>query len=267
MDKQMEPPTLDEGFSSIVTISSFAAARQSIKLFSADPPLLKFPRTPHLLDLGASTSDDEILSGLGYMQGKITVEEKIDGANMGILLDFEGAVRVQNRSHWVNSADHVQWKSLDRWVAEHDAGIRTVLDRDPMFPERYILYGEWCVARHSILYESLPDRFLAFDLYDRLTATFVSRRVLERVLQGTNIAQVPLVAEIEGALSEEVLRGMTSRRSFFGANRAEGVYVRIEDDERKTTVRRGKVVRGDFIAGNEHWSKGKIEVNKFAAER
>jgi atypical dual specificity phosphatase len=91
--------------------------------------------------------------------------------------------------------------------------------------------------------------------------------VLERVLQGTNIAQVPLVAEIEGALSEEVLRGMTSRRSFFGANRAEGVYVRIEDDERKTTVRRGKVVRGDFIAGNEHWSKGKIEVNKFAAER
>ena len=265
MDRQMEPPTPDEGFDSVVTISSFPAARQSVKLFSSDPPLLKFPRTPHLLDLGACASDDEVMHGFASVRGRITIEEKIDGANMGISLDFDGAIRVQNRSHWVSSADHMQWKTLDRWIAEHDAGIRAILDRDATFPERYILYGEWCVARHSIRYGSLPDRFLAFDLYDRLTGMFVSRRVLERVLRGTGIAQVPLVAEVD-ELSEEDLRGLMGRTSAFGAGRVEGVYVRFEDEGRKTSMRRGKVVRGDFIAGNEHWSKGKIELNGFAAQ-
>jgi atypical dual specificity phosphatase len=46
----------------------------------------------------------------------------------------------------------------------------------------------------------------------------------------------------------------------------EGVYIRFEDRERKITTTRGKVVRGDFIAGNEHWSKGKIVWNGLKRE-
>jgi hypothetical protein len=40
--------------------------------------------------------------------------------------------------------------------------------------------------------------------------------------------------------------------------RMEGVYVKIQSDEGGMRCR-GKIVRGDFLAGNEHWSKGRIE--------
>ena len=47
--------------------------------------------------------------------------------------------------------------------------------------------------------------------------------------------------------------------SAFGEGRMEGVYVKVESDGK---VRgRGKIVRPDFIAGNQHWTKGQIEFN------
>lgn len=39
---------------------------------------------------------------------------------------------------------------------------------------------------------------------------------------------------------------MIQEPSLFGAPRREGVYVKLEDDEK--VLERGKVVRGDFIA-------------------
>lgn len=44
----------------------------------------------------------------------------------------------------------------------------------------------------------------------------------------------------------------------------EGVYVKIEGGG--VVSSRGKIVRGDIIAGNEHWSKGRIEFNRLEGE-
>ena len=33
--------------------------------------------------------------------------------------------------------------------------------------EKFILFGEWCYAQHSIFYDRLPDWFLGFDIYDK----------------------------------------------------------------------------------------------------
>ncbi|WOO76683.1 Dual specificity protein phosphatase 23 [Vanrija pseudolonga] len=265
MDREMEAPTLDEGWYSILTIASFPAARQAVQHITPDPPLLKFPRTPHLLNLGASTADDVVLGDFEELTGNLTIEEKIDGANMGISLDFNGVIRTQNRSHWVSSADHAQFKPLDSWVAAHEDALRRILGADAQFPERFILYGEWAVARHSIAYSALPGAFIAFDLYDRLEARFLSRGALTRVLAGSDIPQVPLIAETTRVTRAEVLE-LVQRTSAFTDGRVEGVYVRTEDDERRYTVGRGKVVRGDFIAGNEHWTRGPLVLNRFARD-
>lgn len=294
MDREMAPPQLDEGFSTILRITSFGAARQAVLRLTAPIPLLKFPRTPHLLELGSKGDDDFVIDifnpSNGKLEGKLTIEEKIDGANMGISLGWNMGLVVQNRSHWIQSDSHAQFKSLDLWLDKFRTTLTNLLLRDECFPERYILYGEWMAARHSIGYTALPDRFIAFDLYDRLSETFWSRGYIDRVLEGTGIAQVPCLGQRDEISKDEILE-MIQRPSAFidrqghdhghghgnghgerdqegteGGERMEGVYIRFEDPERKITTARGKVVRGDFIAGNEHWSKGKIVWNGLKRE-
>lgn len=116
------------------------------------------------------------------------------------------------------------------------------------------------VAKHSIHYISLPDRFLALDLFDRLDGTFLSRGRLTKVLHGTGIAQVPLISQTESITREEIIQ-LLEGTSAFGDQRIEGVYIRTEDAARTLTVGRGKVLRGDFIAGNERWTKGPLVFN------
>ena len=260
MDRLMHPPRYEEGFTSVLHITSFTAAREAVNLLTPDLPLLKFPRTPHLLNLGATTDDDIVLADFDILKGNLTLEEKVDGANMGISLAYDGSIRVQNRSHWVSSADHAQFKPLDRWMERHRAPLCQILNRDDQYPERFILYGEWVVAKHSIRYDNLPDRFIAFDLFDRLEGTFASRSILARALSKHGIHQVPLLAHTAQVSKTEVMQ-MLTRSSAYSRERVEGVYVRFEDDKRIQTLQRGKVVRGDFITGNEHWSKGQTVYN------
>jgi len=258
---QMQPPSIDEGFTAILTITSFAASRDAVQLIAKDPPLLKFPRTPHLLDLGATTSDDLVLNDFQTLSGNLTIEEKIDGANMGFSLDWNKAIRCQNRSHWISSNDHAQFKPLDRWIEAHSEALHKVLDRDRHFPERYILYGEWMVAKHSIHYTHLPDHFIAFDMYDRVTGAFLSRSSLTHVLRDTGIFQVPLISQVQSISKEQVLQTLEQMSEYAPGCKIEGIYIKTEDPERLRVVDRAKVVRGDFIAGNEHWTKGPLVLN------
>ena len=133
-----------------------------------------------------------------------------------------------------------------------------ILDRDPVFAQRYVLFGEWLVATHAISYSRLPDWFLAFDLYDRSLDRWADRRTLETLLEGTGIGLVPVV-HAGRMLSNEELTRAVQRPSMFYEGRVEGVYVKVEKAGR--VLSRGKVVRPDFITGNEHWTKGPLRLN------
>ena len=257
MQQIMKPPSLSEGFGAILTISSRNAAKEAILKLGGVVQVTKFPRTAHLVNLGASTEDDLVQDDWNdNLKGNMVIEEKIDGANMGFSLGYDGELLVQNRvsnqavappcsacifavlanppekkSHYVNHTSHAQFKPLAAWLARHSATLRSLLALDPKFPERYVLYGEWVVAKHSIPYASLPDVFLAFDFYDRQAKTFVSREYLERMLSGTGISQVPLVRKTE-EISREALVALVEGKSAFYEGRVEGVYVRFENEQR-----------------------------------
>jgi atypical dual specificity phosphatase len=171
-------------------------------------------------------------------------------------------ILMQNRSHYVNPSSHEQFKKLGNWLEAHRGDLYHVLDCDPLFPERYILYGEWLAATHSIPYTRLPDLFLAFDLYDRAQGLFISRVEMEHRLAKTTIQLVPLIQTGVFA-SHEDLQQMVQRPSVFYDGVIEGVYVKIEDETR--VISRGKVVRGDFISGNEHWARGPIKLNSLGS--
>ncbi|KAJ3573068.1 hypothetical protein NP233_g2671 [Leucocoprinus birnbaumii] len=265
MQEQFVQPQLSEGFSAVVRITSFQAATEFLHfLIPPSNNVIKFPRTTHLIDLGAATSDD-LVSGESALSrtvtGRVTVTEKVDGANMGFSLSSDRSrILVQNRSHWVTSDSHGQFRKLGHWLEQHRSELFSVLDRDPYYAERYILYGEWMYATHSIAYTDLPDLFIAFDLYDRSTGRFVDRVTLEAFLQGTSIELAPLMRELqdEWPSRSELLELIQSTSHFFNG-RVEGVVVKVEN--RGYIQERGKVVRGDFIAGNDHWTKGIIRLN------
>ncbi|KAI0640248.1 ATP dependent DNA ligase [Trametes polyzona] len=256
-------PGLEEGFKAIAVVRSFAAAEELVARLSPPVGLLKFPRTPHLLDLGSATNDDIVSPTIPPLApgAHIVLTEKVDGANMGFSLSADRTqILVQNRSHYVHPGTHAQFGRLGLWVERHRAGLLRVLGRDALFAQRYVLYGEWLAATHSIAYGRLPDWFLAFDLYDRATGRWAPRRALEALLADTGIALVPVLREGSAMPSEDKLREIVQTPSRFYDGPVEGVYVKVERNGE--VVSRGKVVRADFIAGNEHWSKGPLQTNE-----
>ncbi|KEQ61141.1 uncharacterized protein M437DRAFT_76709 [Aureobasidium melanogenum CBS 110374] len=272
--KTLVPPTKKEKFACIARVSSSVAASDLLSRLASDMPerpfIHKFPRTRHLFNIGSASRDDLILSSSdaqAFLQASnssttIAVEEKVDGANLGISLDFSGAFKVQNRSHYVNRKSHAQFKKLDKWLDDHYEGLSAVLDSEHSHPGRWILYGEWLYAKHSIHYTTLPDLFLAFDLFDTETSTFLSRDALSERLKGTNIHQVSRL-EPESLDEQSLIDLVRTQKSSFYDGVIEGVYLRRQKDGK--TIDRAKIVRSDFIAGDEHWNRRGVVPNTFIA--
>ena len=175
--------------------------------------LFKFPRTRHLFDAGGSgVSRDDLLLDEGeealFYSGRsagsrargrrpgapagrlVCIEEKVDGANLGISVGEDLQLRVQNRSHFVNSKTHAQFSTLDSWLEENSAALYELLQSRSL-----VLFGEWLYAKHSIHYTQLPGYFMAFDLFDKSVGKFFSWRERNRRLEGTGIPVVRKISE------------------------------------------------------------------------
>jgi gluconate kinase len=267
----LEEPTMDEGFTRIERITSFKEANQLLLLLGCDikslsednhDHIIKFVRTKHLFNLGGATRDDLILGPddvKTFLNTDIYIEEKIDGANMGFSIkDYK--VVAQNRSHYVNSAYHAQFKLLDKWILDHTEDLYNILGDGNL-----ILYGEWVFALHSINYVELPDYFIAFDLYDISEQRFYSRDRLEKILEGTTISLIPCIKKGSFKNITDIVDLVKTKSQFYDGP-IEGVYVRrcnelwLED--------RAKIVRNDFLPGEnfKHWTKNQLTVNKIKSK-
>jgi hypothetical protein len=229
---------------------------------------VKFPRTPHLFG-STGTSDDRFLDeqqSLEFLDNdSLIVEEKIDGANVGIHISDERKLILQCRGHLITEGMHGQYDLFKQWATAKQHALAEFLGR------RYILYGEWMYARHTIHYRRLPHYFLAFDIYDKEADVFLDHERRSRFLQGTNIPSVPILHA--GPASREQLEELLTASTFGGqfvnpiSNRidalAEGLYLRIEEEG--LVAQRAKHVRPEFVAGveqNTHWRHQAIVPNR-----
>ena len=217
----------------------------------------RFPHTPHLAWLapGAPREDkvlapDEVRS---LLSGELIVEEKVDGANLGLSVAQDGALLGQNRGSYLDlSSPAGQWKPLQRWLATRRPALTQALAPD------LILFGEWCYAVHSVRYTRLPDWFLAFDVYDRAQGKFWSVERRNQLTRQLQIATAPELGRGRFTLSQ--------LKSLLGSSKltdgpAEGLYVRREEDGH--LLARAKIVRAEFVQQiHEHWSKRRLEVNQ-----
>jgi len=218
--------------------------------------LHKFPSTPHLVWQGeADVRDDKVLTPAQvevFLSGPVLVEEKVDGANLGLSFDATGRLRRQNRGNWLEGKLSGQWERLRGWTAEHEARLRDVL------PQDHILFGEWCYATHSVRYDRLPDWFLVFDVYDRKQRRFWSASRRDALAAAARFAVVPRVAS--GIFVRSDLLAMLDGPSALGDGPCEGLYLRREEGD--WLLDRAKIVRPDFTqAISEHWSRKSLVLN------
>ncbi len=276
MSKKMTIPNKKEGFDELIQINNLDELNRFKNKIGLDvkkeeilnkqesdinlDKIIKFPRTKHLANLGAMARDDLLMDKTDIeimLKSEVTVEEKVDGGNLGFRLGSDGKILVQNRSHYVSSSYHPQFKKLDQWVENKKADLLSILTQG-----NYIIYGEWLYSKHSINYTKLPDYFIMFDLYDIDSNSFFSRDYIEKLISNTSITLVPLI--YRGKATLDKLKSLVQTESKFYPGTIEGIYIRCFEPNSNKLKLRGKIVRSDFICGDEHWTKGKQTLNTLA---
>ena len=253
-----------------------------------DYRIIKYPRTPHLKGSRLQEGDED-LSQIPFEEilGKyIVIEEKIDGANSAISFDGEGNLLLQSRGHYLEGGYRERHYNLMKtWANANKDIFYEVLGC------RYIMYGEWMYAKHTVFYDALPDYFMEFDIYDREKDVFLDTKSRRTFTERMGIiSSVPVLAEgvftsknqILKNLGDskfitprhiEVLRGLAVRQGLDPDRQEretdpsltmEGLYIKVE--EGGIVQSRVKFVRASFLQcvnqSNSHWQSRPIIPNQ-----
>ncbi len=237
-------------------------------MFIQSIPLLKYPRTPHLqgsrLQPGDSAHDQTPLSSLEGCH--VVIEEKLDGANSAVSFSEGGDLRLQSRGHYLmGGGSERQFNLLKVWAAAHENSVLSHLE------DRYVMFGEWDFAKHSVWYDRLPHYFNEFDLYDRATGEFLSTQRRHELLKGSPVVSVPVLyagpmptrphdlwklvfwslakshqwrKAFEAQVAREGQPLQLSWQQTDKSDKSEGLYLKVEDE--RQVLGRYKLVRSDF---------------------
>ena len=247
---------------------------------------IKYPRTPHLegsrLQPGDTDSDQVSVNTL--TEGELVWEEKVDGGNTGISFDDAGHLQLQSRGHVLTGGSReAQFNLFKNWANSHEEDFYIVLGT------RYVMYGEWCYAKHSVFYDALPHYFFEFDVLDKETGKWLGTDARHALLRELPIVSVPVVHKgmVKGQKGVEALikdslyktenwkQTLISQAAKHGLNPeqvvaeteksrlAEGLYLKQELNGE--VIGRYKYVRYDFvqtiISSGSHWADRTILPN------
>ena len=150
--------------------------------------LYKYPRTPHLTGSRLQPGDEDLrVISTDILKGQhLVVEEKLDGANSAISFNTEGRLLLQSRGHFLDGGPREKHFALMKaWVMSIHSALWEVLG------SRYVLYGEWLYAKHTIFYDQLPHYFFEFDVLDKEREEFLSTPARRELLGSLPVTPVP----------------------------------------------------------------------------
>src|SRR5262249_29583467 len=128
--------------------------------------ITKYPRTQHLQGSRLQPGDEDLDQvPFADLAGRhVVVEQKIDGANAGVAFDSDGELRLQSRGDSLTGGPREKHSNLfKQWASAHAGALL-----EPLL-DRYVLFGEWMFAKHTVFYDRLPHYFLEFDIIDTQT--------------------------------------------------------------------------------------------------
>lgn len=251
--------------------------------------LYKYPRTRHIggsrLQVGDHDLDAVPFSALAGRH--LVVEEKLDGANAGLSFDSDGRPRLQSRGHFLTGGPRErQFGPLKAWAAT----VAPLLW--PRLGTRYVMYGEWLYAKHTVFYDALPHYFCEFDVLDTREGVFLSTPRRRELLAGTPVVSVPVLHtgplagldDLTALVGRSAYRTRRWRDALAASARAggadpertlaetdasdlmEGLYVKVEEGD--LTVDRYKWVRSEFttavLDSGSHWLDRPVVANGLA---
>lgn len=246
--------------------------------------IFKYPRTNHIQGSRFQPGDEDLKQiNLKHLYNKfIVVEEKVDGSNTAISFK-KGELLLQSRGHYLTGGDHGHFNLFKDWANYFK------YDLEALLKDKYIIFGEWLYAKHTIFYDSLPHYFLEFDIYDKEKNIFLSTPERKRILSCSEIIiSVPILfsGKIE---TKKELTNLICKSRFISKKRIEnlieaslrtdienvfletensdkmeGLYIKVEDD--KQVKERFKFIRNDFntqiVNSDTYWKNKKLIANK-----
>lgn len=262
---------------------------QTASMMSSDTmrQIHKYPRTPHLPGSRLQTGDEDLtLLELAEIENRhVVIEEKLDGSNIGISFSSGGDLLIQSRGHVLSGGPRErQYSMLKAWCEVWRGWLWTVLGT------RYVLYGEWVFALHSVFYDDLTHYLFEFDILDRDQEVFLSTPARREMLSGGPMRSVPVLyagpypgvkalsamvrpsvfrttdwrvarrqAAADAGMDPDLLASQTDNSDL-----AEGLYIKIEAGG--LTTGRAKWVRQDFtsriVAVGTHWNERPLVPNR-----
>lgn len=249
----------------------------------------KYPRTHHLQGSRLQPGDEDLeAEPVSVLHGcHVVVEEKLDGANCAISFDEDGNLLLQSRGHYLTGGPRERhFELLKSWAS----GLASQLQ--PVLTDRFVVYGEWMYAKHTIFYDRLPHYFMEFDVLDCRQERFLSTKARRKLLRGLPFCPVPVVHAGEVKTADQLHELIGPSRYKSGSWRdalaeesakpphkaqmvdhqtdqsdlMEGLYIKLEDEE--TVTGRYKFVRASFLTtvmdSQSHWQSRPILKNRLA---
>ncbi len=249
--------------------------------------IFKYPRTRHVEGSRLQPGDHDLeqVAWSSLADRQLVVEEKIDGANAGVSFAADGTLRLQSRGHYLTGGGREKHFALFKtWAARHREALWQILG------SRYLMYGEWVYAKHTVFYDHLPHYFLEFDLLDLETGEFLDTARRHEILESAPVTSVPVLREGPGSelpmpsamvttslykssdwrdrlRAEAERHGQDPERAVAEtdpSDDAEGLYLKVEDGGRVTL--RLKWIRHGFSSSvadsGSHWLARPILPNR-----
>lgn len=252
--------------------------------------IYKYPRTRHLEGSRKQFGDEDLKNApFCEIAGKyLVLEEKVDGANCGVSFGEDGKMYLQSRGHFLDGGyGERQFDLFKLWAGCFEENLRQLLGN------RYVMYGEWLYAKHTVFYDSLPHYFMEFDIFDKETKRFCStKRRKELLYKYPFIHSVRVMEEGYYQSSDEIScligrslfvsqgaeqnfliqcqkGGVNSERAARQTDLSgimEGIYIKVEEGD--YVIDRLKYVRASFLNtildSESHWASRPIVANRLA---
>lgn len=219
----------------------------------------KYPRTRHLVGSRLQPGDEDLeqIEWSTLLRQPVVVEEKVDGANSGISFADDGALLLQSRGHFLTGGPReMQFSLFKQWAAVHTDALREALGT------RYVLYGEWMYAKHTVFYDALPHYFVEYDLLDKDTGEWLSTERRKEILRPAPVASVPVLFSGSPDKPRELLKKLG--RSQFVSNQLPAAF-QLSCDEANYDIERA---RGESdVSGTMEGLYIKVEVDGIVRER
>ena len=176
-----------------------------------------------------------------FLRGRrhLVIEEKLDGSQMAIGWKGGDLYIQGRRSHISLNENRPAYAGVIDWATDHD-GIAEL--------RGYLVFGEWLKVQHHVVYDALPDWFIAFDVYDLKNKRYLGLKQKHKILIRAGITAAPILHE--GRINLEMLEELTiEQTSNFGSEPMEGCVVK--DYQKQDFL---KMVVREFDEMDSHWT-------------